>query len=202
MEPVEVVSLCDVDRKMLADAARYGRSAAEIRRRSRARYSDYREMLKEKRSGHRADRAAGPLARADHDRGGEVRRGCLRAEAHQRGRDGRRRRCWRPRASTSAWCRWACSAAVRRTWWRPKSDSSTTGKLGKIALGGNLLLLPHARDRESAGHRAARESRLRDVDRARAHAPLQHADSSAQAGARSWNMATASSATCASTCST
>jgi predicted dehydrogenase len=45
--PVEVVSLCDVDKRMLADAAEQvaGRQASKKRPRT---YSDYREMLKEK----------------------------------------------------------------------------------------------------------------------------------------------------------
>src|SRR5690349_16672271 len=45
--PVEVVSLCDVDKKMLADAAEIvaGRQASKKKPRT---YGDYREMLKEK----------------------------------------------------------------------------------------------------------------------------------------------------------
>src|SRR6266513_2364729 len=45
--PVEVVSLCDVDRKMLADAADIvaGRQASKMKPRT---YADYRDMLKEK----------------------------------------------------------------------------------------------------------------------------------------------------------
>ena len=44
----------------------------------------------------------------------------------------------------------------------------------------DLLLLPHARDRDSARRRAAGESRLRDVDRPRADAALQQTRPSAQ----------------------
>ncbi|HYG34724.1 MAG TPA: Gfo/Idh/MocA family oxidoreductase, partial [Clostridia bacterium] len=45
--PVEVVSICDVDKRMLADAAEQisGRQASEKKPRT---YTDYREMLKEK----------------------------------------------------------------------------------------------------------------------------------------------------------
>ena len=46
--------------------------------------------------------------------------------------------------------------------------------------GRDLLLLPHARDRESARHRAAGEPRLRDVDRPRADAAVQQARASAR----------------------
>ena len=45
--PVEVVALCDVDRKMLADAPQSSPAGRHRRRRPRT-YTDYREMLKEK----------------------------------------------------------------------------------------------------------------------------------------------------------
>ncbi len=45
--PVEVVSLCDVDKKMLADAADMVATRQASKKRPRT-YSDYREMLKEK----------------------------------------------------------------------------------------------------------------------------------------------------------
>ncbi len=45
--PVEVVSLCDVDKRMLADAADMVASRQASKKRPRT-YSDYREMLKEK----------------------------------------------------------------------------------------------------------------------------------------------------------
>lgn len=45
--PVEVVSLCDVDRKMLADAAELVSQRQKSQKKPRT-YSDYREMLKEK----------------------------------------------------------------------------------------------------------------------------------------------------------
>ena len=76
------------------------------------------------------------------------------------------------------------------------------GKLGKIGLRRDLLLLPHAARTESAGHRAARVPRLRDVDGPGADAAVQPSWSTRAAGGRSWSTATASSATCASTCST
>jgi predicted dehydrogenase len=45
--PVEVVSLCDVDRRMLADAAEQVASRQASKKKPRT-YADYREMLKEK----------------------------------------------------------------------------------------------------------------------------------------------------------
>src|SRR5512137_2892773 len=44
--PVEVVSLCDVDKKMLAEAAEIVASRQSSKKKPRT-YSDYREMLKE-----------------------------------------------------------------------------------------------------------------------------------------------------------
>ncbi len=45
--PVEVVSLCDVDRRMLADAAEQVASRQASKKKPRT-YGDYRAMLKEK----------------------------------------------------------------------------------------------------------------------------------------------------------
>src|SRR5262245_13795258 len=45
--PIEVVSLCDVDRKMLAEAAEIVATRQASKKRPRT-YTDYREMLKEK----------------------------------------------------------------------------------------------------------------------------------------------------------
>src|SRR3954453_13948458 len=45
--PVEVVSLCDVDKKMLAQAAEMV-AARQASKKSPRTYGDYREMLKEK----------------------------------------------------------------------------------------------------------------------------------------------------------
>jgi len=47
VSPVEVVSLCDVDKRMLADAADMVASRQQSKKRPRT-YSDYREMLREK----------------------------------------------------------------------------------------------------------------------------------------------------------
>src|SRR3954471_2639817 len=47
VSPVEVVSLCDVDKKMLEDAAEQTAGRQENKKKPRT-YTDYREMLKEK----------------------------------------------------------------------------------------------------------------------------------------------------------
>src|SRR5687768_18091320 len=45
--PVEIVSMCDVDKRMLSDAADMAATRQVSKKRPRT-YSDYREMLKEK----------------------------------------------------------------------------------------------------------------------------------------------------------
>src|SRR4051812_12279353 len=45
--PIEVVSLCDVDKRMVADAAELVSTRQKSKKKPRT-YSDYREMLKEK----------------------------------------------------------------------------------------------------------------------------------------------------------
>src|SRR6266542_7164936 len=47
VEPVEVVSLCDVDKRMLAEAAEIVAARQASKKKPRT-YTDYREMLKEK----------------------------------------------------------------------------------------------------------------------------------------------------------
>ena len=61
--PVEVVSLCDVDRQMLAGAADIVASRQASKKKPRT-YHDYREMLAREGPRHRARRHARPLARA------------------------------------------------------------------------------------------------------------------------------------------
>ncbi len=131
--PVEVVSLCDVDSKMLADAADLVATRQLSKKQPRT-YADYREMLKETRSRHRAHRHARSLARAADDRGRQVRRRRLGAEADQR----RRRR--RPgdagrgaQVQTRRAGRHAAPqhAAPHR---RATTGSSSEGKLGNIGL--------------------------------------------------------------------
>ena len=113
--PVEIVSLCDVDKEEAGDRRADGPWSARPRRRSRALFTDYREMLKQRDLDMVRSRHAGSLARAAHDRSRQGRLRHVRAEAHQRGRGGRARPCWPRPASTSAWCRSGRSGAARRT---------------------------------------------------------------------------------------
>src|ERR1043166_1342668 len=63
--PVEVVSLCDVDSKMLAEAADIVASRQLSKKKPRT-YRDYRDM-QGKGSRYCPHRHAGSLARVDHD---------------------------------------------------------------------------------------------------------------------------------------
>ena len=83
--PVEVVSLCDVDKKMLAEAAELVADAAGLEEEA----ADLRRLPRDAQGEgprHRARRHARPLARAADDRRGRGRGRRLRAEADQRGR--------------------------------------------------------------------------------------------------------------------
>ncbi len=201
VSPVEVVSLCDVDSSMLADAADIVATRQALPQET-AHLSRLPRDAARERPRHRPDRHARPLARPAHDRSRQIRRRCLLSRSPSASISWKARPCSPPPASTTASSRWARSAAAPRTSSKRATRSSRTGKLGKIAPGRDLLLLPHARHRQSAGYRAARQSRLRNVDRPCAHAPLQPVGSTRAAGAPSWNTATASSAICAFTCST
>ena len=150
---------------------------------------------------HRPDRYSGPLARASDDRrrAGRARR--VRPEADQR-----RYRRGRGDARRGAEVQ-ARGAGGHTTPQHAPPDGGARSdhqrrKARKDRRCRDLLLLPHASARESARHRAAGISRLRDVDRPCADAPVQLTGASALAGAHSWNTATALSAICASTCST
>ena len=70
--PVEVVSLCDVDKQMLAGAAEIVAARQASKKKPRT-YHDYREMLREKDLDIVLIGHAGPLARPADDRRGRGR---------------------------------------------------------------------------------------------------------------------------------
>ena len=158
VSPVEVVSLCDVDKKMLADAAIQVASRQASKKTPRT-YADYREMLKEK------DLDLVLIATPDHwhalpmiaavEAGADVyvqkpisidvtegQAMLAAARKHQRVvQVGTQRR------STPHLIE-AREQIIRQ------------GKARQGRPGGDLLLLPHARNRQPAGHHAAGVSRL------------------------------------------
>ncbi len=131
--PVEVVSLCDVDQQMLAEAADLVAAAAGVEEEA----AHLRRLPRDahgKGPGHRADRHARPLARPADDRRRRGRRRRLRAEADQRrrgrgpGHGGRGPQAQARRAGRHAA---AQHAAPDRG---PRHASCKEGKLGKIGL--------------------------------------------------------------------
>ena len=111
--PVEVVSLCDVDKTMLSDAAdlvatrqTLQEEAAHLRRLPRD--------AQGKGSRHRPHRHARSLARAADDRGRAKPGRTFTARNPSAWMWSKARPCWPPRANTGAWCRSAPNAAARR----------------------------------------------------------------------------------------
>ena len=125
VEPVEVVSLCDVDRRMLAAAAEMvaGRQASKKKPRT---YSDYRQMLKEK------DLDIVLIATPDHWHALPMLAAWKRGptsicRSRSASTWSKARPCWRPPASTARWSRSARSGGARRIWSRPGRRSSSRG---------------------------------------------------------------------------
>ena len=169
--PVEVVSLCDVDKRDARRGRRSGRPRQASKKTPRT-YADYREMLKEK------DLDIVLIATPDHWHALPMiaavrsRRRRLRAEADQRrrrrgpGDAGRRAQAPARRAGRHPAPQ---HAAPHRG---PRPDHPRR-QARQDRPGRDLLLLPHAEQRQPARHQAARLPRLRDVDRPGADAALQ-----------------------------
>ena len=164
---------------MLADAAELVASR-QVSKKTPRTYSDYREMLEAARPRHRAHRHARSLARAADDRGGQVRRWTSGSRSRS--------------ASTSSKAQAMLAAArkykrVVQVGMQRRSTPHLVdardrvireGRLGTIGLV-EIYCYYHMRaTREPARLGAARESRLRDVDRPGADAPLQLARAPAQ----------------------
>ena len=198
--PVEVVSLCDVDSKMLAEAA----EMTATRQASKKKPQDLRRLPRDAHGEgprHRPDRHARPLARPAHDRRGRGRRRRLRAEADQR-RRGRGPGHARRRAQ----------APAGRAGGHPAPEHAAPGRgarpdhQGRQARqdrpGRDLLLLPHANARQPARLPRRPSTSTTRCGPAPRRCGRTIRWSIPAAGGRSWSTATASWATCASTCST
>ena len=130
--PVEIVSLCDVDRKMLAEAAEIAASRQASKKKPRT-YSDYRKMLAEK------DLDIVLIATPDHWHAlpmiAAVEAGADVYVQKPISVDVGKARPWLPRpASTNGWCRWEPSAGARPISIEARDRIIKEGKLGKIGF--------------------------------------------------------------------
>ncbi len=197
--PVEIVSLCDVDKRMLSEAAEIVASRQKSGKKPRT-FTRLPQDARGEGPRHRRGRHARPLARAGDDRSRQVRSRCVPPEADQRRHrrrpgDARGRPQVQPR-------RPGRNAAPQH----PAPDRSTRqlhreGKLGKIALV-EICCYYHMRDNANPPDTAPPE--YLDYEMCTGPAPLRPYNKIVhpRAGAPLWSTATASSATCASTCST
>ena len=153
--PVEVVSLCDVDKTMLAEAAEIVSTRQASKKKPRT-FGDYREMLEGEGSRPGAHRHARSLARAADDRRGARPGSTSGCRSRSASTSSRARRCWPRRGNTSASCRSACSGAARRISIDARDRVIREGKLGTIGLV-EIYCYYHMRAiDESARHRRRR----------------------------------------------
>ncbi len=197
--PVEVVSLCDVDKRMLADCAEMVATRQASHKQPRT-YGDYREMLKEK------DLDIVLIATPDHWHALPMIAACeAGADIY----------CQKP-ISVDIKEGQAMLAAARRhqrvvqigTQRRStphlieaRDQIIRDGKLGKVSF---VEIYCYYHMRATANPPDTRPPENLDYEMWTGPAPMRPTTSwSTRApGARSWSTATASSATCASTCST
>ena len=196
--PVEVVSLCDVDKQMLHNAADIieGRQLSHNRPKNVCRLSGHAQGT---RPGHCACRHTRPLARAAHDR-----RRCRRARTCT-ARSPSAWTLWRGRpcsprlANTSASCRSVRSGAARPTCRKPATLSKRDAWARSawwIRAATITCAPPTTRPIRPAPPRPG----LGDCGAApRPCVPTTPSPTHA-VGGRSWSTATASWATCAFTC--
>ena len=167
--PVEVVSLCDVDRQMLEKAADLTATRQASGKRPRT-YSDYRQMLKEK------DLDIVLVATPDHWHAlamiaaVEVGRRRLRAEARQRGYPRRAGHAGRG-AQASAGGTGRHSAPEYSAYRRGSRSFHQGRQAGQDWAGRNVLLLPYAGTENPPDTAPPALSRLRNVDRPGAMRP-------------------------------
>ena len=198
--PVEVVSLCDVDKQLLAEAAQLVSQRQKSKKVPRT-YGDYRDMLKEKDLDIVLIGTPGSLACPANDRRRGSRGRCLCAEADQRGCSGGRGDAGR-RPETQPRGAGRHPAQEHAASHRGQEEHHRRWAAGERRTCGTVLLLPHARQRQSAGHSQCRTFWTTKCGPApRRFGPTTVCRTSA-GGARLRNTATASWETCAFTCST
>ena len=147
--PVEIVSFCDVDKNNLEEAAKWAVERQASKKKPQL-FTDYREMLKQDGLDMVEIATPGSLACAADDRSRQGGDRHVRAEADQRGRGGRRRRCWRRRASTSGWCRWG----LQRRSTPHLIEARTLVKEGKLGHIGHVEIYSYGGGRATAAEPA------------------------------------------------
>ena len=148
--PVEVVSLCDVDRQMLARGGRIDRRAPGVEE-AAAHLRGLPQDARREGPRHRPDRHARPLARARHDRRRARPAPCLLPEADQRGRCGRPGHA-RRRAQVQARGAGRHAAPQHAALDRSARPDRPRGQTRQGGTRRDLLLLPHARRTQPARH--------------------------------------------------
>ena len=191
-------------------AVRRGQEDARRRRRHRRRPPGVEEEAAHlrrlprhaqgKRSRYRADRHAGPLARPADDRGRRVRGRRLLSEADQRGRR-RGQGDVRRRPQEQARRPGRHPAPQHAAPHRGRDTIVKEGKLGKVGLV-EIYCYYHMRATATRRTRSRRTTSTTKCGRGRRRCGRTTSGSIRAAGGPSWSTATASSATCASTCST
>ena len=134
---------------MLADAAEHCRQ----RQKSEEDAAHLRRLPRDAQGEgprHRADRHAGPLARAADDRRGWKRGPMSMCRSRSAATCSKARRCWPRRASTSAWCRSARNASSTPHLIEAQEEHRRGGPARQDRPGRDLLLLPHAGQRQPA----------------------------------------------------
>ena len=196
--PVEVVSLCDVDRHQLAGAAEMAATRQKSGKTPRT-YTDYREMLKEKDLDivligtpdhwHALQMIAAVESGVDVYCQKPISRDVLEGEAMVAAarKHGRVVQVGTQRKSTPHLI-------------EAKKNVVAAGLLGKVASRGDLLLLSHAGERQPAASPPCPTISTTKRGPALRRCGLTMACRTCAGGGPSWNTATASSATCAFTC--
>ena len=142
VSPVEVVSLCDVDRRMLSEAADMVSCSPGLAQEA-AHLQRLPHDARREGSRYRPHRHARPLARTPHDRRRQSRRSRLLSEADLRRRGGRPGHA-RRRAQIQSRRADRHPAAQHAAPDRSAQPGGEGGQARQGGAGGDLLLLPHA----------------------------------------------------------
>ncbi len=197
--PIEIVSLCDVDKRALEMAAQWSEQKQPSKKRPRL-YTDYREMLKEK------DLDIVLIATPDHWHALPMIAAC------EAGAD-----IYVQKPISVDVVEGQAMLAAARKYKRvvqvgtqrrstphlieARNEIIQAGKLGKIGAGGDLLLYAQARRCRCRQLQKSRRNWITSCGPARRPCCPYNALRAPRTGGRSWSTATASSATWESTCS-